>query len=163
MRSQLKMPKHFKAIAAMSQNRVIGRDNKLPWHLPEELKWFKRTTTGHVLIMGRRTFESIGKPLPNRRTIILSQSGFSFPGLETVKDISEIEIQNDPREFFIIGGAQIFAETLPLCSDLYLTIVKRSVEGDRFFPPFEKNFEQVERVLENSEFDIFHYRNKLLA
>jgi dihydrofolate reductase len=157
------MPKHFKAIAAMSQNQVIGRDNRLPWHLPEELKWFKRTTTGHVLIMGRKTFESIGKPLPNRRTIILSRTGFSFPGLETVKDISQIEIQNDPREFFIIGGAQIFAETLPLCSDLYLTIVKRSVEGDCLFPPFEKNFEQVERVLENSEFDIFHYRNKLLA
>jgi dihydrofolate reductase len=157
------MPKHFKAIAAMSENRVIGRENKLPWHLPEELKWFKRTTTGHVLIMGRKTFESIGKPLPNRQTIILSRAGFSFPGVLVVKDISEIKIENDPREFFIIGGAQIFAETLPFCSDLYLTIVKRSVEGDCYFPDFEETFTLAEKVLENSEFDIFRYRNKFLS
>lgn len=156
----LRMRKHFKAIAAMARNGVIGHANKLPWHLPEELKWFKKTTTGNVIIMGRKTFESIGKPLPNRETIILSRAGFHFPGVRTVRDLAELSIQNDPREFFIIGGAQIFAETLPICSHLYLTIVKHEAEGDCFFPPFEQWFDREEVVLENPEFDIFLYRNR---
>ena len=72
------MPKHFKAIAAMSLNRVIGKENKLPWHIPDELKWFKKMTTGNVIIMGRKTWESIGKPLPNRETIVLSTRHFKL-------------------------------------------------------------------------------------
>ena len=142
----------------MSLNRVIGRGNQIPWHLPEDFKWFKRTTTGHVLVMGRKTFQSIGKPLPNRETIVLSRGGFSHPGVKTVASLDEIDLQNDPREFFICGGGEIYAQTLDRCSDLYLSLVKREVEGDAFFPPFEKNFTLAGKVFETPEFDVLHYR-----
>ena len=155
--------KHFKAIAAMSENRVIGHGNKIPWHLPEDFKWFKKMTTGQVVVMGRRTFESIGKPLPNRETIVLSRGGFQFPGVRTVADLGAIDLANETREVFICGGAQIYEQALPLCSDLYLTLVKRMVEGDAFFPPFEERFELVEQVLENTDFKILHYRNRAIA
>src|SRR3954468_24355441 len=104
--------KHFKAIAAMSLNRVIGAGNKIPWHLPEDFKWFKQLTTGNVLVMGRKTFESIGKPLPNRTTIVVSRSGFSHPGVTTVSNWKDIDISKEAREVFICGGAQIYAQTL---------------------------------------------------
>src|SRR6266480_2577992 len=80
----------FQAIAAMSENCVIGRDNQIPWHLPEDFKWFKQMTTGHIIVMGRKTFESLGKPLPNRTTIVLSRSRFSYPGVQTISDLNEL-------------------------------------------------------------------------
>src|SRR5436305_15119378 len=83
---------HFKAIAAMSENRVIGQGNKIPWHLPEDFKWFKKMTTGQVVVMGRKTFESIGKPLPNRETIVLSRSNFQHAGVGTVSDLPELDV-----------------------------------------------------------------------
>lgn len=150
--------KAFKAIAAMSLNRVIGRGNQIPWHLPEDFKWFKRMTTGNVIVMGRKTFESIGKPLPNRETIVLSRSGFSHPGVKTIASLEELKFGDDPREVFICGGAQIYEQALPQCSDLYLTLVKREVEGDAFFPPFESNFTLAGKALENPEFDVLHYK-----
>jgi len=150
--------KHFKAIAAMSLNRVIGAGNRIPWHLPEDFKWFKQLTTGNVVVMGRKTFESIGKPLPNRETIVLSRSQFSLPGVRTVSDLSQIDLAAEAREVFICGGAQIYAQALPLCSDLYLTLVKREVEGDAFFPAFEDRFTQVEEIRDTPEFKILHYR-----
>jgi dihydrofolate reductase len=149
--------KHFKAIAAMSLNRVIGAGNKIPWHLPEDFKWFKQLTTGNIIVMGRKTFESIGRPLPNRETVILSRSQFSFPGVRTISDFSELDLSNDSREVFICGGAQIYQQTLPLCSDLYLTLVKREVEGDTFFPPFEDQFTLAEEIRDTPEFKILHY------
>jgi dihydrofolate reductase len=156
--------KHFKAIAAMSLNRVIGQGNKIPWHLPEDFKWFKKMTTGQVVVMGRKTFESIGKPLPNRETIILSRSRFAYPGVRTISDLSDLDLQKETRDVFICGGAQIYAQTLPLCSDLYLTLVKRTVEGgDAFFPAFEEKFELLEKITDNPEFKILHYRNTQLA
>lgn len=155
--------KHFKAIAAMALNRVIGRGNQIPWHLPEDFKWFKRMTIGHVIVMGRRTFESIGKPLPHRETIVLSRSAISFPGVRMVADLASIDRAGDLREYFICGGAQIYAQALPLCSDLYLTVVKRLVEGETRFPPFEDGFELVSTLQETPEFDIRHYRNRSLA
>jgi len=154
--------KHFKAIAAMSLNRVIGSGNKIPWRLPEDFKWFKKMTTGQIVVMGRKTFESLGKPLPNRTTIILSRAQFHFPGLRTVSDLSQIDPANEPREVFICGGAQIYEQALPLCSDLYLTLVKRTVEGDAFFPAFEDQFEAVAQIQDCSEFSITHYRNRRL-
>jgi len=154
--------KHFKAIAAMSLNRVIGAGNKIPWHLPEDFKWFKQTTTGHVIVMGRKTFESIGKPLPNRETIVLSRSQFQFPGVKTIRSLDELKSLAGDRQIFICGGAQIYAQALPLCSDLYLTLVKREVEGDTFFPPFEERFELVEEIHDAPEFKILHYRNRAL-
>ncbi len=152
--------KTFKAIAAMSENRVIGNGDKIPWHLPEDFKWFKKMTTGHIIVMGRKTFESIGKPLPNRTTIILSRTGFQYPGVQTISDLNELDLKNEKREIFICGGAQIYEQTLPLCSDLYLTLVKRVVPGDKFFPPFENNFTLTEEVLDCAEFKILHYRKK---
>ena len=150
--------KYFKAIAAMSVNRVIGAGNKIPWHLPEDFKWFKQLTTGNVIVMGRKTFESIGKPLPNRETIVLSRSQFSYPGVRAISDLSEIDLPGESREVYICGGAQIYAQALPLCSDLYLTLVKREVQGDAFFPAFEDKFELVEEIRDTPEFRILHHR-----
>jgi dihydrofolate reductase len=152
--------KYFKAIAAMSENRVIGQGNKIPWHLPEDFKWFKKMTTGQVVVMGRKTFESIGRPLPNRETIILSRSQFHYPGVRTISDLSQIDLAKETREVFICGGAQVYEQALPLCSDLYLTRVKRAVEGDTFFPAFEERFEKVETILDCPEFSILQYRNR---
>jgi dihydrofolate reductase len=153
--------KHFKAIAAMSENRVIGHGNKIPWHLPEDFKWFKKMTTGHVVVMGRKTFESIGKPLPNRETIVVSKSGFIYPGVRTVASLEEIKAES--REIFICGGAQIYEQALPQCSDLFLTRVKRTVEGDTFFPEFESSFERVAVIADTPEFCIEHWRNTNLT
>lgn len=142
----------------MSENRVIGDGPRIPWHLPEDFRFFKATTTGHVVVMGRTTFESIGRPLPNRETIIVSRSGFTYPGVRTVADLGEIDVNADERDVFICGGAQIYAAALPLCSDLYLTHVKRVVHGDVFFPPFEHLFTATEELRDTPEFRIVHYR-----
>ena len=166
----------------MSLNRVIGNGNKIPWHLPEDFKWFKKMTTGNIIVMGRKTFESIGKPLPNRTTVVLSRSNFRYPGVHTIASLEQLLAAADPssvaalrrvdarrltlptdRDIFICGGAEVYARALPLCSDLYLTLVKRTVEGDAFFPPFEGQFEPVEEVMNASEFTITHYRSSMAA
>ncbi len=85
----------------MSENRVIGRGNQIPWHLPEDFKWFKQMTTGQVIVMGRKTFQSIGTPLPNRTTIVLSRSQFSHPGVQTVSDLGLIDLANEARDVFM--------------------------------------------------------------
>ena len=146
----------------MSLNRVIGAANKIPWHLPEDFKWFKKKTTGHVIVMGRKTFESIGRPLPNRTTIVLSRLGFHHEGVLTARDLdalprNALEVQG--REIFICGGAEIYRQALPSCSELFLTQVKRVVEGDAFFPPFEDMFAQAEVILDSAEFKIVRYLN----
>jgi dihydrofolate reductase len=151
----------FQAIAAMSLNRVIGAGGKIPWHLPDDFKWFKQMTTGHVLVMGRKTFESIGKPLPNRETIVLSRSAFSAPGIKVIRRLGELPAPTPSRQIFICGGAQVYGQALPLCSDLYLTLVKRHVEGDAFFPPFEAAFELIREIRDTPEFTILHYRNRV--
>jgi dihydrofolate reductase len=190
--------KHFKAIAAMSLNRVIGAGNKIPWHLPEDFKWFKKMTIGNVVVMGRKTFESLGQPLPNRKNLVLTKHPqrlikqhpeifgqyhewrggkhlkrayqFHFTKLGE-KQETEILVFNsleklDPEEFpndiFICGGAQIYEQALPRCSDLYLTVIKQEVAGDTFFPPFESKFELVEEISETLEFKILHYRHRRL-
>jgi dihydrofolate reductase len=93
--------KYFKAIAAMSLNRVIGNGNQIPWHLPEDFKWFKGVTSGNVIVMGRKTFDSIGKPLPNRETIVLSRSAFSFPGVKTISSLDELPSLTGNKQVFI--------------------------------------------------------------
>jgi len=150
----------FKAIAAMSLNRVIGAGNKIPWHFPEDFRWFKRMTTGQVIVMGRKTYESIGKPLPNRTTIVLTRGSDPIQGVQTVRDLAQIQSLAPTfagREIFICGGAQIYRHALPLCSDLYLTVVKQVVEGDTFFPPFEDSFKLKGELLDNPDFKILHY------
>ena len=147
----------------MSLNRVIGLRNSIPWHLPEDFKWFKKMTTGQVVVMGRKTFQSIGKPLPNRTTIVLTRSPEAVPGVLAVSSLDQIDPEAPGiagREIFICGGAQVYAQALPRCSDLYLTVVQRTVEGDTFFPPFEDEFELVEVVFETPEFKVLHYRRR---
>lgn len=156
------MSKHFKALAAMSLNRVIGAGNKIPWHLPEDFKWFKQMTTGQVIVMGRKTYESIGRPLPNRDTVVLSRSGFAAAGVRVAASLAEIDPAREAREVFIVGGAQVYGQALPWCSDLYLTVVLREVAGDAFFPVFEDRFELAGVVRETPEFRILHYRNRAL-
>jgi len=153
----------FKAIAAMSLNRVIGRGNTIPWHIPDDLKWFKKLTMGHVIVMGRKTFESIGKPLPGRKTIVLSRSSLELPNVEVVSDLEHIPEPAAGQEIFICGGAQIYEQALPRCSDLFLTLVKRVVDGDAFFPKFEDRFAAVEELVSSAEFTITLYRNTELV
>ncbi len=154
------MTKAFKAIAAMSENRVIGHGPRIPWHLPDDFKWFKKMTLGQVVVMGRKTFESIGRPLPGRETVIVSRHGFTVPGIRTIASLDELDPTTESRDLFICGGAEIYALALPQCSDLYLTHVKRTVEGDVFFPRFEDEFERVEDVADTPEFRIVHYRHR---
>jgi dihydrofolate reductase len=154
----------MKAIAAMSLNRVIGAGNKIPWHLPEDFKWFKQMTTGHIIVMGRKTFESIGRPLPNRTTLVLTRSPVPIPGVQTLAGLDQLEAGSPTyagREVFICGGAQVYEQALPLCSDLYLTLVNRVVEGDTFFPPFEEQFKLEAELLARPEFRVLHYRRLL--
>ena len=150
----------FKAIAAMSLNRVIGSGNSIPWHLPEDFAWFKQTTMGHVLVMGRRTFESIDRPLPGRETIVLTRRVESIPGVRTIGSLDGLAQADDlgDRTIFICGGAQVYSQALGQCSDLFLTVVKREVEGDAFFPEFEPMFDAGETLRESDDFDVIHYR-----
>lgn len=152
--------KPFKAIAAMSLNRVIGAGNQIPWHLPEDFQWFKQTTTGHVLVMGRKTFASIGRPLPNRETMVLSRSDFRHPGVKTIRSLEELPPLVGERQVFICGGAQIYEQVLPQCAELLLTLVQREVAGDTFFPKFEDRFELVEEIHSTPEFKILRYRRR---
>ena len=147
----------------MALNRVIGQDNKIPWHLPEDFKWFKKITTGHVLVMGRKTFESIGRPLPNRTTLVLSRNNFTYPGTQTIASLAEVDLAGETRDVFICGGADVYAQALPLCSDLFLTLVKRTVEGDTVFPMFEEQFSVEAEILDTPDFKVTHYRNRSLA
>ncbi len=153
----------FKAIAAMSLNRVIGSGGRIPWHLPEDFQWFKAMTTGNVIVMGRKTFESIGRPLPNRTTIVLSRQGTAIPGVRVLADLADLKA-DDPafggKQVFICGGAQIYQQALPCCSDIYLTLVSRKVEGDAFFPPFEHEFDLREELKACPEFRILHYSRR---
>lgn len=144
----------------MSLNRVIGAGNQIPWHLPEDFQWFKQTTTGHVLVMGRKTFESIGRPLPNRETMVLSRSDFRHPGVKTIRSLEELPPLVGDRQVFICGGAQIYEQLLPQCAGLLLTLVQREVAGDTFFPPFEDRFELAEEIRATPEFKILRYRRR---
>ena len=125
-------------IAAMSANRVIGRGNALPWHLPADLARFRRRTEGHVVIMGRRTFDSVGQPLPNRRSIVVTRRhDYHPPGAEIAHSLQEAiqrGRETESQEIFILGGAEIYALALPDVDRLELTIVHAEVEGDTFFP-----------------------------
>jgi dihydrofolate reductase len=149
---------HFKAIAAMAENRVIGLGARIPWHYSEELAWFKQMTIGQVVVMGRKTFESIGKALPDRETIVLSRTLTRLPGVRVVSGLAEINLAAESRDVYICGGAELYSQTLEVCSDLFLTHLKRAVEGDVYFPPFEHLFVRHEVLRETPDFRIVHYR-----
>lgn len=130
------------AIVAMSSNRVIGRDGTLPWHFPEDLKFFKRTTLGHPILMGRATFESIGRPLPGRQNIVLSSTLPPTEGITIIRDLADLPAACTATDkVFVIGGARLYEALLPQCSELFLTYINEPHEGDVCLPPFEHLFD----------------------
>ncbi len=138
------------AIVAMALNRVIGADGGLPWKLKGELAFFKRTTMGHVVVMGRKTFESIGRPLPGRENVVISRAWEGVDGVRVVRSLEDVVESGDGREVFVIGGAEIYRALIPRCDEVLLTVVMREVAGDTFLPEFEEGF-RVEGVVERGE------------
>ncbi|BAU55270.1 dihydrofolate reductase [Mucilaginibacter gotjawali] len=127
-------------VVAISENHVIGKDNKLLWYLPNDLKHFKEITSGHTVIMGRKTYESVGKPLPRRRNIIITRQAISIDGCEVVNSIeAALALCADEEEVFIVGGAEIYKQSMHLTDRIYLTIVHKDFEGDSFFPEINKS------------------------
>ena len=155
------MMPELKAIAAMARNRVIGRGNTIPWRISDEFRWFKRVTTGNTVLMGRKTFESLGRPLPNRKNLVVTRGpAISTEGVVTIRDLAGFDpaVYAEPgTDVYVIGGAAIYAQMLPRCSELLLTVLPRDVEGDVLFPEFEELFEFRETALEHPEFEVRRY------
>jgi dihydrofolate reductase len=136
------------AIAALSNNRVIGKNNRLPWHLPGDIRRFKEITLGHTILMGRKTYESIGRVLPRRENIIISrQSGYAVDGALVFSTIPDaLQFCRDRDEIFVIGGAEMYQSVFPQLDRLYLTLIDREIDGDAFFPEIDfDNFTEVQR------------------
>ena len=133
--------KKITVIAAVSENLVIGYNNALPWHISEDLKNFKKITTNHSVVMGRKTFESIGKPLKERRNIVISRDkALKISGVEVVNSLDDaICLTKDENEIFIIGGEQIYKMAMPIATNMHITKVHSNIKGDAFFPAFDKN------------------------
>jgi len=144
----------FKAIAAMSENRVIGNSGDIPWHLPEDFKWFKKTTMGDILVMGRKTYESIGRPLPGRDTYVLSRTPREIVGVHSFTNLEALDHLETEKTIWIAGGGEVYKQMLSKCSELYLTRVHRTVAGDAFFPDFESDFTLDTVVEHNDDFTI---------
>ena len=126
-------------IVAVAENGVIGGDNRLLWHISEDLKHFKAVTTGHPVVMGRKTYESLGRPLPGRRNVVVTRQNISIEGCDVVHSLDEAYALFPPEEeVFVIGGAQIYAQALPLADRFYLTRVFRAYEGDTHFPEWDE-------------------------
>jgi dihydrofolate reductase len=145
-------------IVAIAKNNAIGKDNKLLWYLPNDLKHFKDVTTGHTVIMGRKTYDSVGKPLPKRRNIIITRQAISIEGCEVVNSLeTALALCKDEDEVFIVGGAEIYRQSIPLTNRIYLTVIDQEFDGDSFFPELDPaEWEEKER--ENFEPD---EKNKL--
>lgn len=161
------------AIAAMASNRVIGRDGDLPWRIPEDMKFFMSKTTGHIMVMGRKTFESFGKPLPKRLHVVVTrQRGYKAEGAHVFPSIDEAlafcRAQTDQwgDEVFIVGGGEIYREMLNVTDRIYLTEIHREFEGDAKFPEFDKSiFKEVSRThrTEPVPFDFVTYERSSLT
>ncbi|MVN22283.1 dihydrofolate reductase [Mucilaginibacter arboris] len=125
-------------IVAVAANNVIGKNNQLPWHLPADLKHFKRITTGHTVFMGRKTYDSIGKPLPNRKNVVISKSVKKIEGCEVAASLEEaLKSASEEAEIFIIGGAEIFRQSFFLAERIELTCIHQDFDGDTFFPEID--------------------------
>ena len=150
------------AMVAMTGERVIGKDNDLPWHLPEDLKLFKKTTSGHPILMGRKTWDSIGRPLPNRQNIVLTRNEeWSAEGadvIHSVVDLTTLELQDE--HVFIIGGSQVYTMFLPHVDELLVSYVYENHEGDTHFPEFEHFFEPFEVVEKFADFELRRYTKR---
>jgi dihydrofolate reductase len=147
------------AIAAMSRNRAIGLGGRIPWHMPEDLKFFKRTTLGHIVLMGRKTYESIGKPLPGRENWVLSRSA-EIPGVRMIRSLEEIPASPEGKKLYLVGGAELYAALLPRCSEILLTRVNLETPGDTFFPEFESEFDEGELLVSTEQFEIRRHRRR---
>lgn len=139
--AEAQAPARICLIAALAANRVIGRNNALPWHLPADLKRFKALTMGHPVVMGRKTYESIGRPLPGRRNLVLTRDrSYSVPGCEVVHSLDEaIAASGGAGEIFVIGGAELYRESLPRAHRLEFTEIHAEFEGDAIFPLFAQD------------------------
>lgn len=135
------------AVVAIAENNAIGKNNELLWRLPNDLKHFKQITSGHTVIMGRKTYDSVGKPLPNRRNIVITRQNIEIPGCEVVASVDEaIALCAGEEEVFIVGGAEIYKLAMPQTDRIYLTIVHQSFDADAFFPQINyKEWEETER------------------
>jgi dihydrofolate reductase len=143
-------------IAAISLNRVIGNNGRVPWDIPEDLHRFMRLTKGHTVVMGRKSFESLGKPLRERRNVVLTSS--TLPGTKTYASIdSALAALKDQPKVFIIGGGQVFAQTIEQVDTMQLTIVEKNVDGDTFFPPYEDLVRNKFRVAFEEHHEGFRY------
>ena len=135
-------------IAAMSENYIIGDKGKIPWNLPTDTKWFRDKTLNHVIIMGRKTYESMGKPLPKRTNLVVTRDKnyqaegcIVFDNLEKAIDFAKTQEDN---EIFIVGGSEIYKQSLVLADKLYLTIIEKDFDGDAFFPEYKDYFKKIE-------------------
>lgn len=152
-------------IAAMAANRVIGRDNDIPWHIPGEQQRFKEITWGHVLLMGRKTYESIGRPLPGRRNIVITRNNaYIAPGCEIAGSLEKaLDLCGAAEQVFIIGGAQLYRLGLERATGCILTVLDREVAGDTFFPELEENQYVIvhsEQVRDPEPYTVFFYKKK---
>ena len=131
-------------IAAMADNRIIGKDNQMPWHLPADFAWFKRCTMGKPVVMGRKTYESIGRPLPGRLNIVISRdASLSIEGVTTVTSIEQaLDVAGEVEEVMIIGGGAIYAACLPMANKLYITHIEAEIQGDTQFPDWGNEFKE---------------------
>jgi dihydrofolate reductase len=136
-------------IAAMDRNRIIGQDNQMPWHLPADFKHFKNITMGKPIVMGRKTYDSIGRALPGRRNIIISRNlSLQIPDCEVVNSLVEaLLLLKQEEEVFIIGGADLFTQALPFTDRLYFTLIEREFAGDTYFPNWQaEDWQEISRV-----------------
>lgn len=152
---------HLTAVVAMTPDRIIGKDGGLPWHLPEDLAFFKRTTSGHPIVMGRKTYESIGRPLPKRRNIVLTRDKtWSAPGVEVIHSPEDLASLPDiTGTIFVIGGSEIYSAFLPTLDDLLVSHVFEAHEGDTRLPAFETGFPNSEVIETHETFEVRrHFR-----
>jgi dihydrofolate reductase len=152
-------------IAAMAKNRTIGKNNSIPWHIPEEVQFFKKSTMGHAVIMGRKTYDSIAMPLPGRINVVLSRStNLDIPGCHTANSLEEgIACCSNQEKIFIIGGRTLYKKSLNLADTILLTILDDEYEGDTFFPQIpEKTFKLVstKRMGTKEAFTVYTYQRK---
>jgi dihydrofolate reductase len=145
-------------IAALTRDRVIGKGRTVPWDIPEDMRRFKRMTTGHPVLMGRGSFETLSNPLTNRRNVVLSS--YPLDGVETYPTIAAaLEALKDEGDVYVIGGGQIFAQLLSSASELRLTIVERKIQGDTFFPPYEHLIGSVFRLASREQHEGFSFED----
>ena len=143
-------PLNVTFVVAHARNRVIGKDNAMPWHLSADLKRFRKITTGHPVVMGRKTFATLARPLPERRNIVLSRDPtFAAAGCEVIHELEELHVLVGDEKCMVVGGAEVYRQCLPLCRRIHLTLVQAEPDGDVFFPTLDESEWRREKVGEH--------------